>query len=687
MALSHDQARELVCAICINEHGNKACRKVNTEDELQIKKVVPGYSSSNVDFPAGVCKRCVFGLRMLKEGKEANFLIPETYLCGVPRDLRSNQNHLCLCRWCKLARMNGPNFLLWQRKKKKKVKQPVRRLCNKCYIGVEIGKSHKCKVSTLDAVENLEQSIPDEVKAKLALQYLTSKMKCGGDNKPVFLTPAMGGHTVPVLVGVKEAKAPATNSLTHEEVIAMRTESGVSANSMDSILANLRLKYGRKCVEANMEGASVLHNNQYTEYFSASMQEFEDKDGKKITKPFVYCSSYLPFLAKVMENRGTNLHIKKVKIGGDNGKGSFKLTATLYDDESIACYQEGRRKQRKRSEGITGGAMEETGQNMILLLAVVPGIPESAHNIKLIFDSVGINQHPYILSADLKLLMPCFGLMSCSSSNPCLFCPRKRVKGKWKDDNVELRRFGSLKENYDGWVAAGSKYVTQWTSAFQSTVGPVLVESSEDTALTTVLEKVGMPTVHLLLATNDILRPHMVKFFDSEEEMMDVLKVGVGVVPHSYQGKDGAFEGPQCSKILNKIDVLAPYLTDMEGVLFLNLLKSFNMVKKAIFGAQLAPNWEQVMQDFSENLFLAHDCVGLPITPKLHIIDKHVAELVRMKGGALGRYNEAALEAMHSVFRKVWELYKVKDETSPIYLEHLLKATLRVNADNTRHFI
>ena len=144
---------------------------------------------------------------------------------------------------------------------------------------------------------------------------------------------------------------------------------------------------------------------------------------------------------------------------------------------------------------------------------------------------------------------------------------------------------------------------------------------------------------------------------------------------------------PQCSKILNKIDVLAPYLTDMEGVLFLNLLKSFNMVKKAIFGAQLAPNWEQVMQDFSENLFLAHDCVGLPITPKLQIIDKHVTELVRMKGGALGRYNEAALEAMHSVFRKVWELYKVKDETSPIYLEHLLKATLRVNADNTRHFI
>ena len=47
--------------------------------------------------------------------------------------------------------------------------------------------------------------------------------------------------------------------------------------------------------------------------------------------------------------------------------------------------------------------------------------------------------------------------------------------------------------------------------------------------------------------------------------------------------------------------------------------------------------------------------------------------------------NEAAVEAMHSVFRKVWEKYLVKDKDSPIFLSHLLMATLRVNADNTRH--
>ena len=66
---------------------------------------------------------------------------------------------------------------------------------------------------------------------------------------------------------MKQAKAVAEageKQKLKKQVIAMRTESGVSANSMDSILANLRLKYGRKCVEVHMEGASVLHNNQYT---------------------------------------------------------------------------------------------------------------------------------------------------------------------------------------------------------------------------------------------------------------------------------------------------------------------------------------------------------------------------------------------------------------------------------------
>ena len=104
-----------------------------------------------------------------------------------------------------------------------------------------------------------------------------------------------------------------------------------------------------------------------------------------------------------------------------------------------------------------------------------------------------------------------------------------------------------------------------------------------------------------------------------------------------------------------------------------------------MFGSELSPDWEATINCFKEDLDLAHSCTGLPITPKLHVIQRHVEQAVRQTGRSLGRLNEAAVEAMHSVFRKVWEKYLVKDEDSPIFLSHLLMATLRVNADNTRH--
>ena len=107
---------------------------------------------------------------------------------------------------------------------------------------------------------------------------------------------------------------------------------------------------------------------------------------------------------------------------------------------------------------------------------------------------------------------------------------------------------GSLAVQYWGWVAEGSKYDTEHTARYQSTVGPVVVRSHADTDDKTVLEKAAPPAVHLLLSVNDVL-------VDSESHLMEILKTEVGVIPHNYQGKEGTFEGPQCNKILNKVGI------------------------------------------------------------------------------------------------------------------------------------
>ena len=110
----------------------------------------------------------------------------------------------------------------------------------------------------------------------------------------------------------------------------------------------------------------------------------------------------------------------------------------------------------------------------------------------------------------------------------------------------------------------------------------------------------------------------------------------------------------------------------------------FKKVKTDVFGNQVGELWEETLNDFTASLVDAHENIGLPISPKLHILAKHVRQFVIMNNGqGLGRLNEAAVEAVHATFLKIWTLYKVSDEQSVAYLQHLLKAVVQTNANNT----
>ena len=80
-------------------------------------------------------------------------------------------------------------------------------------------------------------------------------------------------------------------------------------------------------------------------------------------------------------------------------------------------------------------------------------------------------------------------------------------------------------------------------------------------------------------------------------------------------------------------EVLGPFLQEPDGQLLLSLLNSLKEVKKGIFGSVLAPDWEDIVNQFKEDLELAHSCCGLPITPKLHVIHRHVEQAVMQTGG------------------------------------------------------
>lgn len=685
-AMGHDEARERVCAVCTNLWGYKAVRKVSLkEEELIQQKVLENYSSSNTFFPSGMCRQCMHDLHKIDRGEDVQLKLPENYLCDIERQTRSSHVLICTCRWCELARLYGPAFLLWQRKVKGKEVKKVVRLCQHCYDGILDGAQHSCSTSTLQAVKNLTSRLPKDIQDKLALEILKGRQAAAGKDQAVLLPPAEGGHLVPVLVGEKSVDPPPKPTFSHSELLTMASSAHLTGKQISTVASDLRVKLGRGAVQAGFDTAMVEHNNMYTDYFSAEKKQFLDSAGNLIEKPFFWCHDVKRFLELVAHKREKVLDECNVKIGGDTGKGWLKITASIFQPKPTSSNQK-HKKRRTRDDGISGGVrFEETGQRMILLLAIVKGVPESKANLEQIFDLLNLTGLKFTITGDFKFLMPWFGLLGCSSVHPCLYCNSERRKGKWEaKEGTELRTLGGIEIMAGEWIEAGSKNTTAWTSKFESCVGMVTVWGVDDTPLTTVLDKCAPPTVHCLLALNNVLRPHLENIWDGD--LWAFLREEVGVVPHSYQGKEGAFEGPQCSKILKSVEEkLKPHLLQLgePGRMYYSLLVEFRRFKDTFFGTFLPSNYKDVATAFQAQLYLLHSTLGLPITPKLHMMAEHVLDWVDRHGRALGEESEQAVEAAHATFDTLWESFIVNDEASDIFLTNGCKALLKFNSDQT----
>ena len=144
------------------------------------------------------------------------------------------------------------------------------------------------------------------------------------------------------------------------------------------------------------------------------------------------------------------------------------------------------------------------------------GIPETGGNLERVYTAVNINSIRFIMTGAYKLLMPTFGLMSCSSTHPCLYCARSRIKGVWQEvqsNSDILRTYGRIETMTASWKQSGSKQKTYWTSKFESCTGSVLVCGEGDSPSTRILDKLTPPTVHRLLALKSVLDPHLTKLW------------------------------------------------------------------------------------------------------------------------------------------------------------------------------
>ena len=56
--MDHFKCREKVCALCFCMKGKKASFKITESQELALRKCIPDYDSSKLEYPIGLCDSC-----------------------------------------------------------------------------------------------------------------------------------------------------------------------------------------------------------------------------------------------------------------------------------------------------------------------------------------------------------------------------------------------------------------------------------------------------------------------------------------------------------------------------------------------------------------------------------------------------------------------------------------------------
>ena len=115
-------------------------------------------------------------------------------------------------------------------------------------------------------------------------------------------------------------------SLIEVQVIAGKAH--LTGEQQESVVADLRCKFGRKVVESGLQKAIPAHNRKYSEFFTVEEKEFRDKDKNILKKNLYFCHSPKEFFAMVDREMRREGEEQITLIQGDTGQGFLKVSVS-----------------------------------------------------------------------------------------------------------------------------------------------------------------------------------------------------------------------------------------------------------------------------------------------------------------------------------------------------------------------
>ena len=221
---------------------------------------------------------------------------------------------------------------------------------------------------------------------------------------------------------------PSNTTYSLEAMTSLKKDLGLSTSTTLKLAQGLRAAAKRRnVVQRGLKNHLMISNKKLDEFYSVEFLDFGCKEG---IKPLVFCHNVEELVNYVLIERRMFENDLECKVGVDSGGGFLKLCINIFSHSDFENTHE-KTKRRKYSDGFSIKDEKNTSVNKLLILAIVPGVPENYENISrfykvLRFDKITEENVKIRYAADLKMVNLLLGLMAHSSAHPCAWCTIER---------------------------------------------------------------------------------------------------------------------------------------------------------------------------------------------------------------------------------------------------------------------
>lgn len=267
-------------------------------------------------------------------------------------------------------------------------------------------------------------------------------------------------------VTLNPEKEKETVKLTHTALDSLSMELGLSNNKVKKVNHLIRTQFGRNSVQPYHRSHLTKKGNFLFELYKFENITFKDSCNNLINRCLVFADAE-DIIDRICDVRGYD-YPGVVKVMIDGGQGFLKISlsvlppgydpltdSVLKEDLDDSIEEAGNTELKVTHSPFMKGKL--TSVSRLVILAIVPDIPESNSNLEILFNKSGINNISFRFCVDFKMLHVCLGIQNAVSTYPCPYCEitlndirdLEKVLNNEDFEGPNERTFGSLKEDFN----------------------------------------------------------------------------------------------------------------------------------------------------------------------------------------------------------------------------------------------